>query len=302
MMADGYVKEQVAELFGRGQLYCAETVVRLLAEAGGRDAATAVAMATGFCSGMSRTCGQCGAVSGAVMGIGLYAGRSEPGAEFDHTYAITQEFIDKFKEHNQSVNCYDLCGCDFAVPEDQQRFREEGGIGRCVDLVAFAVETALSILREHGYLPVEADFVKDRLAPCGLLCGNCAAFAGGPIQRAALDLKDRLGANFAEYAARFEAMNPAFAHYPAFAELLDFLAGGSCSGCRNQGCLFQSCRVADCAKDHGVDYCFECSEFPCERHGFPEQLAGLWRLNNEKMRERGPVCWYRKRKDKPRYP
>ena len=78
MMADKYMN-QVAELFGGGQLYCAETVVKLIVEAGGRDSGDAVRMATGFCSGMARTYGQCGAVSGAVMGIGLFAGRAEAG-------------------------------------------------------------------------------------------------------------------------------------------------------------------------------------------------------------------------------
>ena len=293
---------QVAELFGGGQLYCAETVVKLIAEAGGRDSGDAVRMATGFCSGMARTCGQCGAVSGAVMGIGLFAGRAEPGGEYEQAYAITQEFLEKFEERYSSVNCFELTRCDFTVPEDQERFKAEGGLDACVGMAAFAVETALSLLREHGYLPVEVDFVKDRLAPCGLLCGKCVAFKDGPAHRASRDLKAQLGGNFGEYAKRFEGMNPVFANYPAFAELLDFLASGSCTGCRNQGCLFQACRVAGCAREHSVDYCFQCAEFPCDRHGFPERLAGLWRSNNEKMRETGATEWFRSRNDKPRYP
>ncbi|MEE9189396.1 MAG: C-GCAxxG-C-C family protein, partial [Candidatus Neomarinimicrobiota bacterium] len=35
-------------------------------------------IATGFCGGMARTCGQCGALSGAIMSISLLTGRSEP--------------------------------------------------------------------------------------------------------------------------------------------------------------------------------------------------------------------------------
>lgn len=158
-MTDTY-RQQVSELFGKGRLYCAETVVKLIGETGGRDTREAVRMATGFCSGMSRTCGQCGAVSGAVMGIGLFAGRTEPGGEYDQTYALTQEFLERFKAQYQSVNCYELCRCDFAIPEDQKRFKAEGGLEACVGMAAFAVETALSILREHGYLPKKAESVK----------------------------------------------------------------------------------------------------------------------------------------------
>ncbi len=35
-------------------------------------------IATGFCGGVSRTCGMCGAVSGGIMAIGLFAGRNAP--------------------------------------------------------------------------------------------------------------------------------------------------------------------------------------------------------------------------------
>ena len=169
-------------------------------------------------------------------------------------------------------------------------------------MVVYAAETALSILREHGYLAEEADHVKSRLAPCGLVCGKCAAFAGGPIQRAAKDLRDELGENFGEYAARFESMNPVFAQYPAFAELLSFLAEGSCTGCREQGCLFQTCTIADCVRTHGVDYCFECWEYPRDHHGMPGRLGEIWQRNNDRMRECGAAAWYRNIKDKPRYP
>ena len=115
-------------------------------------------------------------------------------------------------------------------------------------------------------------------------------------------LKTQLGDNFAAYAKRFEGMNPVFAKYAAFAELLDFLASGSCTGCRDQGCLFQSCRVTECVREQGVDYCFQCNEFPCDRHGFPERLEAIWRRNNGKMQETGPTEWFRLCKDKPRYP
>ncbi len=55
------------------------------------------------------------------------------------------------------------------------------------------------------------------------------------------------------------------------------------------GSLFQSCTVAGCAKEHGADDCFQCAEFPCEVHGMPGKLADVWRANNGKRRECGPV-------------
>ncbi|WP_428571604.1 C-GCAxxG-C-C family (seleno)protein [Pseudodesulfovibrio sp.] len=302
MMASEFVRDRVLALFGDNKFLCAETVVRVVAEAGGRECADVVRAATGFCSGVSRTRGQCGVVTGAIMGIGLYAGRAEEGEDHEVPYAMVQEFLDRFYDRYGAINCYDLIECDFTVPEDKARYREENLRLECYRMAVFAAETALSILREHGYLAEEADHVKSRLAPCGLVCGKCAAFADGPIRRAAETLRRELGENFAEYAARFEPMNPVFAHYPAFAELLGFLAQGSCTGCREQGCLFQACTIADCARSHGADYCFECLEYPCAAHGLPGPLAEIWRRNNDRMRECGAAAWYRKVKDKPRYP
>ncbi|BDQ34154.1 C-GCAxxG-C-C family (seleno)protein [Pseudodesulfovibrio portus] len=301
-MTESELRARLDGMFRREEHLCAELVVRELAEAGGKDPQDAVRMATGFCSGLARTCGQCGAVSGAVMGMGLLAGHTAETGDYDPVYAIVQEFKENFEKEFGSTNCFGLIECDFNTAEGQQRYKEEDKREKCLDAVVFSVETALSILREHGYLAEEAVFTNSRLAPCGLVCGNCVAFEGGPVQRLSSGLKAQLGDNFAEYAKRFEGMNPVFSKYADFAELLDFLASGSCTGCREQGCLFQSCRVTECVREQGVDYCFQCGEFPCDRHGFPERLETIWRRNNNRMQETGSTEWFRLCKDKPRYP
>lgn len=297
-----HIVQQVTELFGAGQLYCAETTVKLILDAGGRDAAEAIRMATGFCSGVSRTCGQCGAVSGAIMGIGLYAGRSEPGGEYDACYALVQEFIERFQAKCGSVNCLELIGCDFSTDEGRERFKEQRMVRKCIQYVVFAVETALELLRENGYVPEEAELIASRIALCGLSCGQCLAFGGGVVQIHATALKTALGDNFGVYAKRFADMNAVFENYGQFEALLDFFGQGSCGGCREKGCLFKECKVPACSREHGVTYCYECGEFPCDRHGMPEALAERWQANNEKMRETGPFAWYCGCGERPRYP
>jgi hypothetical protein len=84
--------------------------------------------------------------------------------------------------------------------------------------------------------------------------------------------------------------------------MLDFLASGSCTGCRDAGCLFKACAVPGCIKEHGVDYCFQCNEFPCQNHGMPAPLAERWRINNETMRDTGPNAYFFTAQVKPRYP
>ena len=142
----------------------------------------------------------------------------------------------------------------------------------------------------------------EAVAPCGLRCDNCLASPGGEIHRHAKALSELLGFNFSAYAERLGRMNPVFENYPGFRDLVEFLAAGSCGGCRTGGCLFEGCRIPDCSKEHGVDYCFQCSEFPCDKSGFPLDLEVRWRRNNEKMRDMGVAAYFELIKDKPRYP
>lgn len=294
---------RVTELMGDGKLLCAETVLTIIAEAGGRDPAEMIRLATPFCSGVARTKGQCGALSGAIMGIGLFAGRTEPGGDFESTYALTQKLVARFVEQCGSVNCYDLIQCDFRTPEGRQRYKENDLRLDCLRFVAVAAEIAMALLRESGSLPPSREeHMKSRLAPCGLSCGHCLAYAEGPIREAASRLVDGLGPNFAAYAERFEGMNPIFKKYGEFSQFLEFLSKGSCQGCREKGCLFEACKIPECVREQGVDYCFQCGEFPCDRHGMPAGLATRWQTNNETMAKIGVEAWFNGCNERPRYP
>ena len=144
--------------------------------------------------------------------------------------------------------------------------------------------------------------ILDALAPCGLDCSKCLAFAGGEIRRHSQALAALLGANFASYAKRMSPMAPALEHYHQFRMVLDYLADATCQGCRKSGCLFKDCHVHACVKEKGVDFCFQCSAFPCHETNFPPALEERWFKNNQRMREQGVEIFYLMVKDKPRYP
>lgn len=282
--------ERARELFNSGW-YCAESVYRALAEAGGRYEPGMEASASGFCSGTSRTNGLCGAVAGAIMGIGLYAGRTAPSPEQsqDVPYAVVQDFLERFRAEYGSDNCQQLTGCDFTKPEGHRKFDDENIGESCRLLCRFAASAALDALADAGLGPLAT--IEQEVAPCGLSCGKCLAFGDGEIRRHAAALKEALGDNFASYAERFAGMNPAFDGYDGFRELLEYLSSGSCTGCRGQGCLFGDCPVKGCVRERGVAYCFQCDDFPCATHGLPEFLAKRWQENNERMRDKGlSVC------------
>ena len=86
------------ELFKSG-FFCAESVLLAIAESQGIHSDLIPRIATGFCSGISRTGGMCGAVSGAIMGINLVAGRNSPAESLEVSYALTQKIISVLKSN-----------------------------------------------------------------------------------------------------------------------------------------------------------------------------------------------------------
>jgi C_GCAxxG_C_C family probable redox protein len=75
------IRKRVANLFATRQLECAEAVLCVLNRGlgGGLSDALAVRLASGFPEGMGRSGCLCGALSGAVLALGLFLGRNGPG-------------------------------------------------------------------------------------------------------------------------------------------------------------------------------------------------------------------------------
>ncbi|HUX52912.1 MAG TPA: DUF3795 domain-containing protein [Williamwhitmania sp.] len=147
------------------------------------------------------------------------------------------------------------------------------------------------------------EYILNRLAPCGIHCGKCFAYADGTIRRSSVELKEALG-NFDIYAQRFAELleEPVFKKYVDFKELLAYFAAAQCNGCRNEACkLFKSCKVRDCHKEKGVDFCFQCPEFPCDNTGFDEHLYKRSVEINRRIEEVGFEKYYEEIKNKPRY-
>lgn len=147
------------------------------------------------------------------------------------------------------------------------------------------------------------EFIKKRLAPCGLHCGKCFAFIDGDICNYSNQLKKSLG-SFDVYAKRFVELldEPNFLKYPDFDNFLTLLSSGSCNGCRAEQCkLFKSCNVRACSEAKKVDFCFQCEEFPCDNTGFDEHLYKRHVEINEQMRKNGVEEYYNEVKNQSRY-
>ena len=97
------------ELFKNG-CNCSQAVLCAFSDVTGLDEQTALKLASSFGGGMGRMREVCGAVSGALMVLGIakgYSDLSDSDAKKEH-YALVQEFARRFKEENGSIICREL--------------------------------------------------------------------------------------------------------------------------------------------------------------------------------------------------
>jgi len=142
--------------------------------------------------------------------------------------------------------------------------------------------------------------VLQNLAPCGLNCSKCMAFADGLISRHARELSRLLG-SFDTYAERFSKFIPVFNDYPQFKNLLDFFTQADCRGCRKGECKYPNCVVPECSRERKIDFCFQCDEFPCEKVTFDPHLKKRWLSMNRRMKEIGAERYCEETRNTLRY-
>lgn len=139
------IAERSQALFDGG-FYCAESVLLAVAEVQGIQSELIPGIATGFCSGTARSGGMCGAVSGAILGIGLARGRRSPDVPVDGTYTLVGELLDRFEGWFGSLNCMELTGCNLSTAEGQEKFKREDQVRKCREYVGQAAQIAADLV------------------------------------------------------------------------------------------------------------------------------------------------------------
>ncbi|MBU5300562.1 C-GCAxxG-C-C family protein [Clostridium sporogenes] len=118
-------EQQVLKCFSEG-FDCSQVVLNSVAGELGIDEITAKKVSACFGGGMF--CGStCGAVTGALMAIGLKYGHSIPDTPHikEENIAKLIEFREKFLQKYDSVICKDLLGYDLTNSEDMKKIQEE---------------------------------------------------------------------------------------------------------------------------------------------------------------------------------
>jgi C_GCAxxG_C_C family probable redox protein len=110
--------EKATEIFNSGY-NCAQAVILAYTDRFNIDKEHALQLTCGFGSGIARMQETCGAVTGAVMVIGLAVGEKIPvfPDRKEKAYELIQEFVKRFLEKNNSIKCRDLLNCDVNTEE-----------------------------------------------------------------------------------------------------------------------------------------------------------------------------------------
>ncbi len=128
---------------------CSQAILAAFSESLGLEREIALKISQAFGGGMARMGLTCGAVTGALLVIGLKHGRTRPDDEAakEKTYALALEFISRFKARHGTIVCRDLIGADLSTPEGHDEAQTRGVFETlCPDFVGSAAEILEQIL------------------------------------------------------------------------------------------------------------------------------------------------------------
>ncbi len=119
--------ENAVERFKEG-FNCSQAIVLAYGPKYGLSAKPAAKAGAGFGGGMGQLGETCGAVTGAILIIGLKhcpADAKDRDAKLK-TYALVRKLAQRFKKRNRSIICRDLLGCDINTKKGLIAARKAG--------------------------------------------------------------------------------------------------------------------------------------------------------------------------------
>ena len=142
--------DKALELFSNN-FNCSQSVLTAFAADFGLDEQLALKLGTSL-GGGARNGDICGAVSGALLVLGLKYGHYEVdnNEQKSRAYQIAVDYINRFKEANGSIVCRELLGYDLTKPDEMACIKEKGLFGDvCPKAIKSAVEILEVVLADH---------------------------------------------------------------------------------------------------------------------------------------------------------
>ena len=134
--------------FARG-FNCAQSIFSAFAGHFGVSSEFALRLAAPFGGGMAREGEACGALTGALMILGLQYAQDRP-EDKDRIYGIAREFMAHFQQQHGAIRCSELLGHDISTPEGLQAARDENVFASvCPSLINETAKALIRFLKEH---------------------------------------------------------------------------------------------------------------------------------------------------------
>jgi len=134
-----YAKERFLK-----SMNCSQAILETYAEEMGMSVENARKVASAFAGGMGMGT-ECGAVTGALMVIGMKHGKTKDkdSAADNATFTRVAKLVEEFKKEHKDIGCSNLLGTDMGTPEGVKKAADQGLFtSRCPQFV----ETAAKIL------------------------------------------------------------------------------------------------------------------------------------------------------------
>ncbi len=105
---------------------CSETILLFFADSNHIKSEIIPKIASGFGGGVARMGSVCGALTGAIMAIGLKYGRSNASDKEAYELCLkkSSKFYKKFKKEFGSILCFDLINCDLSTSKGRHNYRK----------------------------------------------------------------------------------------------------------------------------------------------------------------------------------
>jgi len=141
--------ERATELFGPDKCSCSQAIAVAFASAAGLDETTAMNAARGFGGGIAGHGLTCGAVTGAIMILGVHAAQVTKDEKSAKTkaYELAHQFTSRFLARHETLECKGLIGVDLST-EAGRKLNADMKITRrmCPDFVHTAAEIVEELL------------------------------------------------------------------------------------------------------------------------------------------------------------
>lgn len=130
---------------------CAQSVLACCGRDRGIPRELAIRVGQAFGGGIGKTGNLCGALTGALMVVGMKVASLEASdsASKARAHQLAQSLMSQFAARNGTLLCHDLIGCDLRTSEGQKQFADNDTIHKvCAKVVRDAAEIAENLLSE----------------------------------------------------------------------------------------------------------------------------------------------------------